>query len=152
MKIYTKKIAKMNEQKLFAVKKFCRCKKQKKKKIRTSSMSANLLIMLIEFDEFFKATLWKSDSKSDHARFLTLKIFKEITSKELCWGDFSNLGIGYELKSVFDILSYKFVFNFKFSRINKFFFLVRWNSAVSLLLILNTWYPILGSEVISLIE
>ena len=53
-------------------------------------------------------------------------------NKELCWGVLTNLGVGYGIKRVFEILSYDFINNFKFSKTNKISFIVKCNSAVSL--------------------
>ena len=60
------------------------------------------------------------------------KSLKKWRNKELCWGVLTNLGVGYGIKRVYEILSYDFFINFKFSKINKISFLVKCNSAVRL--------------------
>ena len=61
-----------------------------------------------------------------------MKIFREIDEIRTLLGSFYKFGYWVGDKRVFDILSYDFLINFKFSRIKKNVFLVRCNSAVSL--------------------
>ena len=120
----------------------------KRRKFNKCSTSASLLIKLIEFlckvdenllifeyivkdfefdvdfreqlkvDEFFKANHWKSNSRPDHARFLTLR---NGGIKSLL-GSFDKFGNWVGIKIVFEILSSDFFNKFKISKINKKFF------------------------------